>query len=221
MLGVLLVLAVMASVSPASAADQDYYIKIRTTTGSTVYVRFEGTQMFLATSAAGLKKAEAVSGSETKGRYHYISFPEIDLPYPAGRLPGGASKVTAKITRYLKPMATVYVWIGTCYEHKTKEGEKEIVSEWKFYTRQEGKLGKSSSSASTYKVPKLGKLKLKLATAVMQGRVGIILTLWSSLVEIRGVAKDGKAVPVTVSIKDDAGKEVFSGTGGVDNFGLG
>jgi hypothetical protein len=221
LIGAILVLAAVTLASTASAADKAYYIKIRTSTGSTVYAKIQGTQMFLATSAAGLKKAVAVSGKETKGRYHYILFPDVDLPYPDGRLPRGVSKLTATVKVYLKPSVTAYVWLGACYEHKTKDGDAETMTEWKFWTCQRGKLGRSSSSASTYKVPKLGKLKLKLATVPMKGRVGVILTLWSSMVEIKGVVKDGEAVPVMVSIKDSAGKEVFSGKGGVDSFGMG
>ena len=219
--GALLVLAAVAVASTAQAAADAYYIRIRTSTGATVYAKFEGTQMFLADSGAGLKKAEAVSGKETTGRYHYFSFPEVDLPYAAGKLPRGVSKLTARVTVYLKPTRSAYVRLGACYEHKTKEGDEEKVSEWKFLTAQEGKLGKSSSTASTFKVPNLGKLTLKLATAAMKDRVGVILTLWSSRVEIKDVTKDGKTVQVQVSIKDSTGKQVFSGKGDVDDFGLG
>jgi hypothetical protein len=209
--------------STGAAQDKPLYTRIRLSTGPTVYVQFSEKQMRLADSAAKLKKAEPISGTETKGRWHYISFPETDLPFPAARLPRGVSKIRSKITLYRKPSISAFVSLGMCYQEKKrgKDGEEEKVSEWMFVTNVEKKPGRSASTASTIGVPSLGKLKLKMVTYGGKGRVGIGMTCWSGRSKISGVVKDGKAVPIEIGIKDGAGKEVFSGRGGVNDFGFG
>jgi hypothetical protein len=203
------------------AKEKPLYARIRTSTGSTVYVMFDAGKLYVAESAAKLKTAEAISGKETRGAYHSYSFPEVDLPFPSARLPKGVSKVTARMVVYVKPSTSLFLRLGTCHEEKIKEGDEEKVSVWKFGSDYEGKLGRSASTAATYKVPNRSKLDIKLATISYKGMVGVVLTVWSSNVKIDAIERDGKTVPVKVSIENSAGKEVFSGKGEVDDFCLG
>jgi hypothetical protein len=184
------------------------YVRINVSDKSTVYLEFEGAALRAAASVEGLKTAEPVALRAVG--FQASRSAEFTLPIPADQLPAGISAVTGIFTRTGNN-------VSGQLEIRLTDAQGIV---WQCDATVGARLGDRADAGPSIQLPGLEKLVLNVTAGPSNGKLGIGVLLTGSDHRVRDVLRDGKPVPVQVSVTDAAGKEVAARNGPLADFGF-
>ncbi len=184
------------------------YVRINVSEESAVWLEFDGAALRAAASAEGLKTAEPVPLRALN--FQTSRSGEFTLPIPADRLPAGISAVKGSFTR---AMNSVSGRLGICRTDAQRVVWQCDVGVW-------SRTGDRADWAPAIPLPSLEKLALVVTGEPSHGKLGIGVRLAAGDHPTSGVLRDGKPVPVQVSVTDAAGREVAARKGPLTDFGF-
>jgi len=184
------------------------YLRINVSDKSAAYLEFEGAALRAAASMEGLKTAEPLPLRALN--FRAAQSREFTLPIPADQLPAGVSAVKGIFTR---TGSNVSGQMGIC-----RTDAQKVV--WQCDAGILSGTGDHAEAAPAIQLPSLETLALVVTGAPSNGKLGIGVRLAAGDNPVTGVLKDGKPVPVQVSVTDAAGKEVAARNGPLADFGF-
>ena len=184
------------------------YVRINVSDKSAVYLEFEGAELHAAASVEGLKTAEPVPLRALNNQMPQSK--EFTLPIPADQLPEGVSAVKGRFARIGNNISGE---LGIC-----RTDAQKIV--WQCDVAILSRTGDQAGAAQPIRLPGLEKLTLAVTGVPSHGSLGVGVRLMAGNSPASGVLRDGKPVPVQVSVTDAAGKEVAARKGPLTDFGF-
>jgi hypothetical protein len=216
---VLMTAAVLGAAGGAYAAGQPVYAQIRFGAADTpvVYLRFDGGQLYMATSAADLKTAKPVQpASRTMGE-GAIGYQAVDLPAKAE----GITKATVSLVTQPSPRApksdATYLYADFRIQRRDKSGS---TWEYNYSSGGEAKGATTLEKAYVVTVPSWEHYTVGIETKVEKGKVGVGLRVKADGQEVREVKHSGKPVAARFEVRDARGKLVHKATGDLEKFGF-
>jgi hypothetical protein len=208
-------------------AGEPVHSKIRIPPATYVYVQFQGNEMRMATSVAGLEMAQPVTGAKGTDRASDILiFPEVTLPVPAGDLPSGYTEVRARLLlgpqRYgffsgaEGPLDVREVY-GTISPYlKDSQG-----SLWAYAFYITWPLLTDPGEQYTQVLPNPTDFRLVVEPKAEQRQVGVGLDMTAGRVGFCAIRREGREVGVRVVVRDPKGHVMASKRGLLSDFTFG
>jgi hypothetical protein len=192
-----------------AGAPKAGYVRISVSDKSTAFLQLDSAGLRAAMSIGGLRTAEpAKAPALTVG---LASAPEVTLPIPTDQLPAGVTAV--KVRLLPGPGRSFTGKLALC----RTDGQKAV---WEYEENIGGMTGARPEEALTFSLPDLNGLKLRVTAVPSRGRVAIGLGLSAGLFALNEIRKDGKAVPVSVSVVDSAAMSLAQKRGTLTDFGF-